>query len=146
MSAQLPQDPVLYPWLDAQTPAQMTERYIELRDAKKRFEDGHKAEVRTAFTNEMDEIEARLLNFLEASGSESIRSTSGTAYRYTASSVTLADVRAFQRHVIGAEAWQLVEWRVSKTAVNEMVESGEVLPPGVNYSPVVKVGIRRPEK
>ena len=133
-----------FPWLDQMSPAQVTDRYVQLRDAKKRYEDAHKADVRKLFSDEMDQIETRLLSFIQSSGLQSISASTGTAYAYEATSVTIHDSREFQRHVIGSEAWDLVEWRVSKTAVNEIVEDGGVLPPGVNRSPIIKLGVRRP--
>jgi hypothetical protein len=135
-----------FPWLEDRTPADLTARYVELRDAKKKYEDTHKEKVRDSFSDEMEEIETRLLAFLQSSGGDSHRTPSGTAYRYTASSVTLADSREFQRHVIGAEAWGLLEWRANKTAIQEMVDNGHTLPPGVNYTQIIKLGVRRPEK
>ena len=62
----------------------------------------------------MDQIETRLLSFIQSSGLQSISASTGTAYAYEATSVTINDTREFQRHVIGSEAWDLVEWRVSK--------------------------------
>jgi hypothetical protein len=135
-----------FPWLEQGTPADLTARYVELRDSKKKYEDSHKEHVRESFSDEMDEIETRLLAFLQNSGGDSHRTPSGTAYRYTATSVTLADAREFQRHVVGAEAWGLLEWRANKGAVQELVEAKQPLPPGINYSQIIKLGVRRPEK
>ena len=38
-----------FPWLDQMSPAQVTDRYVQLRDAKKRYEDSHKADVGSYF-------------------------------------------------------------------------------------------------
>ena len=57
--------------------------------------------------------------------------------------MTIADGREFRRHVIGGEQWDLADWRANKTAVNDLVEQGEPLPPGINRSAFYKVGIRR---
>ena len=58
-------------------------------------------------------------------------------------SVTTADAREFRRHVIGTESWDLADWRPNKTIVNEMVEQGLDVPPGVNRATFLTVGIRR---
>jgi hypothetical protein len=61
-------------------------------------------------------------------------------------SVTTADVREFRRHIIGGEHWDLVDWRPSKTAINDLVDAGEPLPPGINRSTFVTANVRRPTK
>ena len=125
------------------TPAQMVEEYIALRDArdqgKKKFEEMIKAR----YLDRMDELETQLLDMLNKLGSDSIASPAGTVYKKLSTSVTVADSREFQRHVIGSEAWDLIDWRANKTAVNDLVEAGEPVPPGVNRSSFYSVGVRR---
>lgn len=125
------------------TPADLTAEYIGLRDAKKHADEQYAAFVKQHFTSRMDEIELLLLDFLNTSGADSIASPDGTAYKKLDTSVTVSDAASFRRHVIGTESWELIDWRANKTAVKDLVEGGQGLPPGVNYSSAYSVGIRR---
>lgn len=126
------------------TPAEMVEEYINLRDAKdaakKKFDEWLKQNV----TSRMEELENILLQKLNDLGIDSITAKGkGTVYKKLTTSVTTADASEFRRHVIGIEAWDLVDWRPSKTAINELVESNEPLPPGINRTGFFTVGIRK---
>jgi hypothetical protein len=125
------------------TPAQMVEEYIQLRDArdqgKKKFEEM----LRARYLDRMEELETQLLDMLNKLGSDSIASPAGTVYKKLSTSVTVADPREFQRHVIGGELWDLIDWRANKTAVNDLIEAGEPVPPGINRSSFYSVGVRR---
>lgn len=126
------------------TPADMVAEYIALRDArdtaKRKFEDWLKDNI----TGQMETLEQTLMSKLDEMGVDSINAKGvGTAYKKLTTSVTTADAAAFRRHVIGEEAWDLVEWRPSKTAINDLVEKEGILPPGINRSGFYTVGIRR---
>jgi hypothetical protein len=125
------------------TPAEMVAEYIALRDArdqgKKKFEEM----LRARYLDRMDELETQLLDLLNKLGSDSIASPAGTVYKKLSTSVTVADSREFQRHVIGGELWDLIDWRANKTAVNDLIEAGEPVPPGINRSAFYSVGVRR---
>ena len=125
------------------TPAALVEEYIGLRDEKKRFDEAYAAILNEKYTTPMKDIETRLLDILNQLGSDAIKSPAGTAYKKLSASVTIADMREFRRHVIGNEDWDLADWRASKTVVNDRVENGEVVPPGVNRVPFYTIGIRR---
>ena len=127
------------------TPAQLIERYLKLRQDKKDNEDIY-ATFMKQFTEPMAEIEAKLLAALEKAGGNSLATPVGTVFKSFKSSVTTADKREFMRHIIGEELWDLVDWRPAKTAIDELVESGEPLPPGLNRSTFVTANIRRPNK
>lgn len=125
------------------TPAMLVEEYIKLRDAKKHSEDAVKEFLRKNYDERMEYLEATLLDMLNKAGLDSFASPAGTAYKKLSTSVTVADQREFRRHVIGSEEWDLIDWRANKTAVNDLVEKGEPLPPGVNRTGFYTVGIRR---
>jgi hypothetical protein len=123
-------------------PSDLIERFIYLRNMRTKA-DSQFAEFRRAeFEGPMNEIEGKLLDILEKTGSESIRAKSGTAFKKTSVSVTTADGAEFRRHVIGLEAWELVDWRPNKTAVNELIDNGEALPPGLNRSTFQTINVR----
>jgi hypothetical protein len=124
-------------------PSDLVEEFVRLRDEKKRAEDTYKTWLDENYNNRMNEIELTLLDTLNQLGSDSISSPAGTAYKKLSVSVTTADGREFRRHVIGGELWDLIEFRPAKTAVNDLVERGEPVPPGLNRSTFFSIGIRR---
>ena len=125
-------------------PADLIAEYLWLRDNKNAEEDKFKEWLAENFTKRMDEIEALLLAKINQDGTDSITAHGiGNAHRKIKTSVTVADMREFRRHVIGSAEWDLVDWRANKTVVNELVEKGEVLPPGVNYSAIYTLSVRK---
>jgi hypothetical protein len=126
------------------TPAQLIAEFIGLRAAKKQHDKQYEELAKLNFTNRMEEIQGIMLEKLNAMGTESMRTNSGTAYKKDRTSVTVADAREFRRHVIGAEDWDAIEWRVSATSINDRVGRGEPIPPGVNRSVFVVVNFRSP--
>ena len=125
-------------------PAELVEEYIRLRDEKKRAEDTYEVWLDEHYNTRMDEIELTLLDMLNTARRRHHRlASSGTAYKKLSTSVTTADGREFRRHVIGGELWDLIDWRANKTAVNDLIEKGEPIPPGINRSTFYTIGIRR---
>ena len=124
-------------------PIELVEEYIVLRDQKKAAEEKMKEWMKEHYTAPMELIEIALLDHLNELGADSIAGKSGTAYKKLSTSVTIADGREFRRHVIGGEHWDLADWRANKTVVEEMLERGEQLPPGVNRTAFYTIGIRR---
>lgn len=124
-------------------PAALVTEYIKLRDAKQQFEELCTEKMKELYGGRMEEIEAKLLDMLNKLGVDSISGKGGTAYKKISTSVTIADPREFRRHIIGNEAWDLADWRANKTIINEMVEQGQGIPPGVNRTTFATIGIRR---
>lgn len=133
------------PTLDlTKTPAQLVDRYLHLRNKKEAAEAALKIWFQTNFGDEMDKLEGQLMEILLKTGMNSMSGQTGTVYKHRAVSVTTADMREFRRHVIGAEAWDLVDWRPNKTAINDLVANGDQLPPGVNRVETNVVTVRKP--
>lgn len=124
-------------------PAKLIEEYIALRDGKKNADETYAEWVKVNFSTRMEELERILLDTLNKLGIDSLAGQSGTVYKKLSTSVTVADAREFRRHVIGDEDWDILDWRANKTAINDRVEAGEALPPGINRSTFFSVGIRR---
>lgn len=120
------------------------EKFVETRDTiselKKKF-DSDVAEMK-------DTQERRLLwlrGEMDRLGLKSFKGDSGTAFLSFKDSATVADREVFLSWV--SEDWEsrsgYLENRVSKTAVKQRLEDGELLPPGVNYTKIQDVKIRR---
>lgn len=126
------------------TPAKLVEEYIHLRNVKKKMAAAYADMCKKKYETRMDELEVELLDTLNKLGANSIKSETGTVHKIKSVSVTVADASIFRRHVIGLEAWDLIEWRASKTGINKIVEDGEALPPGINRSTFYTIGVRKP--
>lgn len=124
------------------TPGQATELYIKLRDTKKEKDEAHKKSLEK-LVGAMDKIEAGLLEFLDASGSNSIASDAGTAYKSTQLSATVADKEAFKQFVISTEQWDALDIKANKTFVKDYMEENEEVPPGVKVTQIHTVGVQR---
>jgi hypothetical protein len=117
--------------------------FVNLRSQKERIVAKAKSE-----TDELDKkmavIEAHLLTLMEKDGVDSFKTGSGTAYKTTQDFANIANWDDFIEHVKRNNAWNLLEKRVSKTAVRGYLEEDQPVPPGVNYGTRVDVVIRKP--
>jgi len=124
-------------------PADLVEEFIRLRDERQQVEKGFEEEVKKRYGDRMEAIKVTLLDLLNKLGVDSIAGRTGTAFKSMTTSVTVADAREFRRHVIGGEHWDLIDWRANKTAVNELVDKGDPVPPGINRSSFWNINVRR---
>ena len=91
-----------------------------------------------------NKIEVEFLRRFQARGIDNVSARDvGTAYKSTRSSATVADWDAFLDHVRGSDAWELLERRVSKAAVEQVKSVNDDLPPGVNWAETQVVNFRR---
>ena len=121
---------------------QLVEKFIALRD--KRQEMKSEYEQRVAHIDSlMQKIEGILLKTLDEQGLQSVKTPSGTAYRSTRTSATIADWDAFLGHVREHDAYEMLERRCSKSAVEQYKAANDDLPPGVNWREEVVVNFRR---
>lgn len=123
----------------------MAEQYVRLRDTIKEADRVH-AEKLAPAKEYMDKLEAAMLDKLQTTGQDSAKTKAGTIYRSTRKSATIADGAAFREFVINDQEFDLVDWRANANAVAEWIDNtgNGQSPPGVNYSTMVTVGVRRP--
>lgn len=121
---------------------QLVDGYIKLRDRKAEMKAKHEQEL-APVNSMMEQIETRLLSEMQKQGVESYRTAAGTAYTSTTTRANVADWDSLLGFVREHSLWQMLERRVSKSAVDEYVAAHQDLPPGVNYSTAVAVNIRR---
>ena len=119
-------------------------KYIKLRDRK--------AQMKKAFEEEvgkvnavMEKMEAIILKTFQETGQTSAKTEFGTAYTSARTSATVADRDAFMAWVMTDpdERLMFLENRVSKTAVEQFKAANDDIPPGVNWSSEIVVGVRR---
>lgn len=120
----------------------IVERYVQLRDKKAQMKAAYEASV-ADITTGMNRLENAILATLNEQGAESFRTARGTAYKSTSTSATVADWDSLLGFVRENDRWDMLEKRVSKTAVDQFRAANDDLPPGINYRESVSVGVRR---
>lgn len=122
---------------------ELVDRYIQLRDKKAQLEQAHKDKL-APINAMLDKIEGVLLHQFDQLGVDSMKTEAGTAYTTTKTSATVADRDAFlQTFVVPNEAWEFLTNHVNKSAIEAYKASNDELPPGINWSEVRTVNIRR---
>lgn len=117
--------------------------FIALRDRRAERKAAYQADDEGDRTKQ-DKIEIEFLRRFGERGIDNVSARGvGTAYRSTRSSATVADWDAFLDHVRDNDAWELLERRVNKTAVEQFKAAQEDLPPGVNWNEAQVVNFRR---
>lgn len=126
------------------TVEQVIEKYIETRDAieaEKKLFDAKVADLKALQENR----EKWLMGALDKVGATSMKAPHGTVFIDWKDSAVVADAGTFLAWVY--EDWDerntFLENRVSKTAVKQRLEDGQTPPPGVNYTKVKDVKVRR---
>lgn len=130
--------------LDQDLPiSQRIAQYVKLRDKISDLNEAHKEKM-APLNNALEQLHDIMLAQLNALGTDSSTTKGvGTVYKTVKKSATVADGAAFQRHVIGSEAWDLVDMRANAPAVEKFIEENGDTPPGVNFKQVARVGVRR---
>jgi Ethanolamine utilization protein EutJ (predicted chaperonin) len=124
------------------TVEQVVGTYIKLRRKKEALENQVKADV-DAIKASMGKIEAWLMEKADADGVTSFKTTAGTAFVTTTDFANVADWDAVLTFIKSHDAFDMLEKRVSKSAVRAyMDESGDV-PPGINYGTKIGINVRK---
>jgi hypothetical protein len=118
------------------------DEYIRTRDEIRDIESRHKDELRP-YKQKLEELGAVLLEQLQAVGGDGVRTKSGTVYVTEKRSASLADPSLFMDYVIQNSAWDLLDRKANVTAVTDYIAEHNAAPPGVNFSAVLTVGVRR---
>lgn len=116
-------------------------QYVQLRDYKKKAEAMFK-ESMTRVNSAITKLEGEFLSELIERDANSINTDSGTIYKRTRNSCSVKDRDAFFRWVIENRQLECMDIRANTKLVKEQMEKG-VEVPGVNYSEITQVGIRR---
>lgn len=117
--------------------------YLKLR-AKKDAIDNEAKERTKELKAKMEKLEAWLKVKADEEGVSSFKTTNGTAFLTTVDYANVADWDSTLEFIRGREAFDLLEKRVSKTAVRSYIENDKMVPPGINYGTKVEVNIRKP--
>lgn len=116
--------------------------YIAIRDRKAALKAKHAEELRP-YDEALTKLEGQVLSIMFDTGMESIRTESGTAYKTTRTSVTIADKSAFMDYIKSHQDFEMLDVRANKTAVEGYLAEHQDLPPGVNIVRENAVNFRR---
>jgi hypothetical protein len=119
--------------------------YMKLRAKKDSLEAAIKAEVEP-IKQQMEKIEAWIKEQADAQGVTSFKTNHGTAFLTTTDYASVADWDAVLTYIQENGAYDMLEKRVSKTAVRGYIEATNAVPPGINYGTKLDVSIRKPTK
>lgn len=117
-------------------------QYVGLRDKIKALDDAHKEKMKP-FREMLDTLGGVLLNHLQQNSADSVATPSGTVYKTVKNSASINDGTAFWQFVTEHDAWDLIDKKANVSAVMDFIEQNNAPPPGVNFSSVVTVGVRR---
>ena len=121
---------------------QLVSAYIQVRDQVAELEAAHKERIKP-YKAALEKLELDVLQALDEAGVESMKTKFGTAYKSQKTSVTVADRSAFMDYVKAHQAFELLDVRPSKTAVENFLAEHQDVPPGVNLRRVVACNFRR---
>ena len=119
------------------------DKYIKLRSKKETIEANMKDQV-SKLKEQMSTIEAWIKEKADLDGVDSFKTSNGTAFLKTTDFAQVADWDAVLNFVKDNEAYDLLEKRVSKTAVRGYIEADKVVPAGINYGTRIDVNVRKP--
>lgn len=119
--------------------------YIRIRDEVDAAEARCKEEV-AGLKEQMNALSAWLQLKSEQDGLEKVSTKHGLVYWSTIGQASVADRSAFMDFVRETGAFELLETRCSKTAVQQYLEANDRLPPGVNYRTIRQINVRRSGK
>lgn len=138
LNSQQPQ--VQAPVVDTSAVEKATAEYMALRSQKAEINEQHRlasAEV----DRQMDLVEAYLLNYLNTSGLKNFAVGDATVYTETQFQASIGDKGALMDFIRQTGMPELLQSRVSSTALKQFIEAGNQVPPGikVNQERVVRV-------
>lgn len=121
---------------------QIAALYVQLRDQVAEEEAACKNRVADA-KQKMARLEIIMLQRFQESGAESVRTKHGTIYKSVKTRSSVADWDAFLDYVRSHDAWEMLTRACSKDAVKEYKNAYDDLPPGINWSEELSIGVRR---
>lgn len=118
-------------------------KYMKLREKRASIEASVKEQLDEVKGN-MAKLEAWLMAKLDADGLTSFKTDYGTAFLTTTDFANVEDWDAVLRFIREEDAFDMLEKRVSKTAVRGYIEATKEVPPGVKYGTKLDINIRKP--
>ena len=117
--------------------------YMKIRAQKEAIESETKEKV-AVLKNQLEKLEAYMQSVMDEQGLTSFKSDYGTAFLTKTDYANVSDWDATLAFIQETEAFDMLEKRVSKTAVRSYIDQHKTVPPGVNYGTRLEVQIRKP--
>lgn len=123
---------------------QVVERYIQNRDLLDKLKKEYETKCEKV-KDQQEKLTTFLMGKLNENGVDSFKTAHGTCFVDWKDSATVADREAFFGWIEAdfEDRKQFLENRVSKTAVKALLDDGETLPPGINYTKIKDLKVRR---
>lgn len=115
--------------------------YCRLRDHKKAADAEFKKGMERV-NAAMKKLEAELMKDIQDSGGNSLSGDDGVVYIKTQSSASVKDRDAFFKFVFATKNLELLDARANKAVVRELLAGGTSVP-GVNYTEIQQIGVRK---
>lgn len=128
---------------DSLTVDKVIAAHMKLRDKKAQIEAATKEQVRE-IKKQMDKLEAWIKEKADQDGVTSFKTKHGTAFLTTTDFASIENWDAALDFIINNEAFDMLEKRVSKTAVRGYIKENKEVPPGINYGTRLDVNVRKP--
>jgi hypothetical protein len=125
------------------TVEQVVAAYMKLRDKKKAIEAEADSKVQE-IVQKMEKFETWIREKAAEQGVTSFKTNAGTAFLTTVDFANVADWDAVLSFIKTNEAYDMLERRISKTAVRSYIEAHKEVPAGVNYGTKLSVNVRKP--
>lgn len=122
---------------------QVIAAYMKLRNEKAVIEAETKDRLKD-IKAKMEKFEAWIKTQADAQGVTSFKTKHGTAFLTTTDYANVADWDSVLDFIRTNEAYDMLEKRVSKTAVREYIKESKAVPPGINYGTKLDVNFRAP--
>lgn len=117
--------------------------FIKIRDARDAARREHEAKE-ADFNEQLDMINARLLEICKDTGADSIKTAHGTAIRGVKSRYWTSDWDSFYKFMIEHNVPELLERRIQQTNIKQFLEENpELLPAGLNVDREYAITVRR---
>lgn len=122
---------------------QVVERMIAIRDARAALKAKYEAEDKK-LKEQYDRGEAWLMSELQASGATGMKFECGSVTQSTTMQASIGDWGALSRFIVENNEVDLLQHRVSTTALKSYLEaSGDKVPPGITVTNIRGITIRR---
>lgn len=124
------------------TVEQVVETYLKLRRKKEAVENETKERV-AEIKAKMTKLESWLMQKADEDGVTSFKTAAGTAFVTSTDFANVADWDAVLTFIKENDAFDMLEKRVSKTAVRAHMDDTGDVPPGITYGTKIGINVRK---
>lgn len=119
-----------------------TDQLVRLRAEIDRLDKEHKDRMKP-YKEMWEKLTGAMMAYLNDTNSQSVKTGAGTVFLSSRKTASLEDADAFMRYVVSNEAWDLLDRKANATAVADYIEEHDAPPPGVRFSVMETLNIRK---